>query len=86
MLSTLLPGFRQFRFPAKLFTFTTLGMAALAGLGWDAVAAGRGRRFLMLFLALLSISLIALAGVLYAQEPILSAFRNFDMGTTYRQL
>ena len=32
-LSTLLPGFRQFRFPAKLFTFTTLGMAALAGLG-----------------------------------------------------
>ena len=34
-LSTFLPGFRQFRFPAKLFTFTTLCLSALAGLGWD---------------------------------------------------
>ena len=43
-LTTVLPGFRQFRFPAKLFTFTTLGMAVLAGLGWDRVAAGRAAR------------------------------------------
>ena len=34
-LSTVLPGFRQFRYPAKLFTFTALALAALAGLGWD---------------------------------------------------
>ena len=40
MLATFLPGFRQFRFPAKLFTFTVLGMAALAGLGWDRLCAG----------------------------------------------
>ena len=37
LLATFLPGFRQFRFPAKLFTFTALGLAALAGLGWDRV-------------------------------------------------
>ena len=43
-LATVLPGFRQFRFPAKLFTFTALGMAILAGLGWDRLAEGRGRR------------------------------------------
>jgi hypothetical protein len=35
LMSTVLPGFRSFRYPAKLFTFTTLGLCALAGLGWD---------------------------------------------------
>ena len=34
-MTTLLPGFRQFRFPAKLLTFSTFGLAALAGMGWD---------------------------------------------------
>ena len=34
-MTTLLPGFRQFRFPGKLLTFSTLGLAALAGMGWD---------------------------------------------------
>ena len=34
-MTVVLPGFRQFRFPAKLFTFTALGLAALAGIGWD---------------------------------------------------
>ena len=38
-LAVVLPGFRQFRFPAKLFTFTALGMAALAGIGWDSLRA-----------------------------------------------
>ena len=43
-ISTLLPGFRQFRFPAKLFTFTSLALAALAGLGWDGLRAERHAR------------------------------------------
>ena len=41
-MTTLLPGFRQFRFPAKLFTFTALGLAALAGMGWDGLHAQNG--------------------------------------------
>ncbi len=41
-LVTFLPGFRQFRYPAKLFTFATLALAALAGMGWDAPGAARG--------------------------------------------
>ena len=36
-MTTLLPGFRQFRFPAKLFTFAAFGIAALAGMGWDSL-------------------------------------------------
>src|SRR5262249_7467441 len=39
-LSTALPGFRQFRFPSKLLTFTALALAALAGRGWDPGASG----------------------------------------------
>src|SRR5262249_26318210 len=40
-MTTVLPGFRQFRFPSKLLTFTSLALAALAGIGWDRVVAGR---------------------------------------------
>ena len=36
------PGFRQFRFPAKLFTFTALALAALAGV-WAATGLRAGR-------------------------------------------
>ena len=39
-LATALPGFRQFRFPSKLLTFTALGIAALAGTGLDGILRG----------------------------------------------
>ena len=51
-LSAVLPGFRQFRFPAKLFTFTSLALAALAGLGWDRLCAGRTRGIAVLLTVL----------------------------------
>ncbi len=44
LLATVLPGFKEFRYPSKLLTFTSLALAALAGLGWDRVVAGRSRR------------------------------------------
>jgi hypothetical protein len=44
LLTTTLPGLRLFRFPFKLLVFTNLAMAALAGIGWDRLAAGVGRR------------------------------------------
>jgi len=37
-----LPGFRVFRYPGKLLTFTSLSLSVLAGMGWDQVAAGAG--------------------------------------------
>ena len=52
-MSTVLPGFRQFRYPAKLFTLTALAAAALAGLGWDRLVAGRGRGAAAVFFVLL---------------------------------
>jgi Bacterial membrane protein YfhO len=82
-LSTLLPGFRQFRFPAKLFTFTTLGLAVLAGLGWDRVAAGRNRGAFAFFFAFVVISLTALAAVVYERETILASFGSLEGGSLF---
>ncbi|HZW33676.1 MAG TPA: hypothetical protein VFF52_23345, partial [Isosphaeraceae bacterium] len=75
-LATLLPGFRQFRFPAKLFTFTAMGLAALAGLGWDALRAGRCRPIAAMFAAGLLLSLAVLAGVWTQRPAILHAFER----------
>ena len=50
VLATVLPGFRQFRFPSKLLSFTALAVAGLAGLGWDEARSGRARRVLRLAL------------------------------------
>jgi Bacterial membrane protein YfhO len=75
-LSTVLPGFRQFRYPAKLFTFATLAMAALAGLGWDRLCAGQARLTAPLFLSLVVITSAALAVVVFRKEPILASFRG----------
>jgi hypothetical protein len=38
------PGFRSFRYPAKLLVPACLGVAGLAGLGWDDLSEGRQRR------------------------------------------
>src|SRR5262249_44511165 len=44
LLATALPGFRLFRYPGKLLTFTSLALSALAGLGWTQAAAREGPR------------------------------------------
>ena len=75
-LATVLPGFRQFRYPAKLFTLCALAMAALAGLGWDRVVAGRGRGAAAVFSGLLVLTLCTLAVVVVQREPILAAIRG----------
>lgn len=35
MMVTLLPGYEQFRYPAKLFVVASLGLSLLAACGWD---------------------------------------------------
>ena len=38
----LLPGYAQFRFPAKVFTLTTLALSLLAARGWDRTFSASG--------------------------------------------
>ena len=44
VLTAAFPGFRSFRYPSKLLVPACLGVAGLAGLGWDALSDGRRRR------------------------------------------
>jgi Bacterial membrane protein YfhO len=74
-LTQVLPGFRQFRFPAKLFTFTSLALAVLVGVGWDRVLAGRAGGASIWFFALLALTVAALAGVLWGRAAILKSFQ-----------
>jgi hypothetical protein len=73
-LASLLPGFRQFRYPGKLFTFTSLALAALAGAGWDRFCTGRARRGIVAIGFLIVVSLGVLAVVVIERHPILAAF------------
>src|SRR5262249_20460985 len=74
LLATALPGFRQFRYPSKLLTLTTLALTALAGVGWDRITSGRGRRAAAFAGLLLALSVAALAATEAYHGPILEAF------------
>jgi hypothetical protein len=74
LLAACLPGFRLFRLPFKLLAFTTLALSALAGLGWDRIAAGAGRRrVLVLAIGLLGITVATLASAASQRERIVAA-------------
>ena len=77
-LSVVLPGFRQFRYPAKLFTFAALALSALAGFGWDDSAARRTRRVSAAFATFVVFTAIALTVVVFWREPIVSALRGLE--------
>ena len=83
LMATFLPGFRQFRYPAKLFTLTALGLAALAGIGWDAVVRGGSRRPAILTGILAVISLVLLAGVVARREAIIALFDATNIVSIY---
>ena len=74
-LATVLPGFRQFRYPSKLLSFTVLALAALAGIGWERVASGRARRTAYLASGLLVLTLAALAIASIYRGRIVEAFQ-----------
>ncbi|QDV32494.1 hypothetical protein [Tautonia plasticadhaerens] len=61
LLSAGLPGFGSFRYPAKFMTFAALGIAGLAGFGWDRLAAGRARPATVTAGAILAITLVSVA-------------------------
>ena len=87
-MTTMLPGFRQFRFPAKLFTFVAFGIAALAGMGWDSLQERRGRSRGTLALAsiLLVASLALLVTVLVERQPLVAAIEGRGMGGSFGPL
>ncbi|MGP0066602.1 MAG: hypothetical protein ACLQGP_23810 [Isosphaeraceae bacterium] len=73
-LATSLPALRLFRFPFKVLVFTALSLSALAGAGWDRVAAGVGRRrTLAIGIGLLAVTTIGLLGVASQRDRLVAA-------------
>ena len=86
LLATFLPGFRQFRFPAKLFTFTALGLAALGGLGWDRLCEGRARGAVRISAILLGITACVLLGLWTGRQSIQRNARSHRIDLDVRAL
>ena len=81
-LATVLPGFRQFRYPSKLLSFTVLALAALAGIGWERVISGQSRRPAYLASGLLVITLASLAIASTSRGRILEIFQAANRPAT----
>ncbi|MBX3415717.1 MAG: hypothetical protein KF708_23740 [Pirellulales bacterium] len=60
LFNVVLPGYAQFRFPAKWLVVVALGLSQLAAFGCDAVLRGESRRAKRLFALLASASLVGL--------------------------
>jgi hypothetical protein len=75
VLASTLPGFRQFRYPSKLLSFTALALCALAGAGWDRLRSGHNRRPAVLAGCFLAVSVLGLMATTAAQPAIVAAWR-----------
>ncbi len=72
LVSNLAPGFGSFRFPPKFLVFASLGISALAGLGWDRVSSGRSGAFSRLVLSIAGLSLVLLLLSFAFEGPIMA--------------
>jgi putative copper export protein len=60
LIATTMPGFDRFRYPSKLLTFASLGLAGLAGFGWDRLRTKWSRSASIMALLLVSLTVILL--------------------------
>ncbi|MBI1321747.1 hypothetical protein GC170_00965 [bacterium] len=61
LMSEVFPGFKTFRYPSKLLTFTSLALGLMAGLAWDRREEEKVRRRFRRYGRILAISTLVLA-------------------------
>lgn len=95
LMAAVLPGFRAFRYPGKLLTFSALAISALAAHGWDLGFPPRARRWALRALAVSVVGLTLatlfsgqLRDALHAQAAGVSAtpFSPFDPASAVRRI
>ena len=82
-MATFLPGFKLFRFPSKLLTWTTLSLAALAAQGLDALGSGDRRirrRIAVYSSALLAMTIVALVVATPGRESFIARLQGRARG------
>ncbi|MGE3820087.1 MAG: YfhO family protein [Isosphaeraceae bacterium] len=89
LLATILPGFRQFRFPSKLLTLTVLAIAALAGAGWDDLMASdptQRKRTIRWGAVLLGVAAVGLALSPVVRAPMIAWLESRAPGSPFGPL
>ncbi len=76
VLATLLPGYNQFRYPAKLFVVACLGLSVLAARGWDELWTTGSRRVLVSLATIPVLTLAVAAGAVYAWPNVRESITN----------
>ncbi len=86
LMATFLPGFHSFRYPSKLFTFVSLALAGLAGLGWDRITRqpARGARRCALVGSIVSLGTILV--VLVSRSRLIGWFEARKIMTLFGPL
>jgi hypothetical protein len=82
LLVSLLPGFRSFRYPPKLFVCAALAVSGLAAIGWDRLLEGRSRRARAIAAGWLLASLAALLAAWLGAGPLRAWFDG--LAATFR--
>ncbi len=71
MVTAAFPGFRSFRYPAKLLVLACLGVAGLAGLGWDELSDSRRlRRAMVAGAAMAGLGAVSLGALLAGRGAV----------------
>jgi hypothetical protein len=99
LLTLVLPGFKQFRYPSKLLVFSAVAIAGLAGFGWDRLADPKARkRTSALALSLCLVSALVLLAIFLNGSRIQAIWKSaavqfavastgpFDPPGAYREL
>ncbi|QEH33304.1 Bacterial membrane protein YfhO [Aquisphaera giovannonii] len=86
LMTNVFPGFKQFRYPAKLLTFTCFGLAALAGMGWDDLMRGRRKRVIPLAAGLALLSFVLLILVLVNRRELIARLSGRGIVTLFGPL
>ena len=86
LMAGLLPGFHSFRFPSKLFTFVALGLAGLAGLGWDRIVAEDRRGAKRVALVGLGVCLVGVGLVVGFRRRLVAWFAGQQVSTLFGPL
>ncbi len=84
LMANVLPGFRSFRYPAKLLTFTALALSVLAGVGWDRCfrGDGRGRSAIAFALLLLGATTVALGAAFLSRNAFVAWLAKTQVGSS----
>lgn len=76
LMAQVLPGFRAFRYPSKLLTFTSLALAGLAAFGSEGAVASRARGTRRLALILCGLGALGLAGTFLGADALLAFWKH----------